>query len=38
MVLFQSGEISLARRIVPQKQDSGFREGPLEIGIADLRA
>jgi hypothetical protein len=38
MGLFQAGEIALGRRIAPQKQDSGLREGPLEIGSADLRA
>ena len=38
MVVLQAGELVLARRIVPSQQDSGFREGPLERGIADLRA
>ncbi len=34
----EAGAIFLGRRIVPQQQDSGFRKGPLEMGIADLRA
>jgi hypothetical protein len=38
MVLFQAGEIFLARWIVPQTQHRGCGEGPLERGLADLRA
>jgi hypothetical protein len=38
MVVLHAGAIFLARRMVPQTQDSGFREGPRAIGMADLRA
>jgi hypothetical protein len=38
-VLFlESGEILLACGIIPQEEDRGFREGPLEIGIANVGA
>jgi hypothetical protein len=38
MRFFQAGEVLLRWRMVSQQQDSGFRKGPFEISIADLRA
>jgi hypothetical protein len=38
MVVLHAGAIVLARRLVPQTQDSGVRDGPRAIGMADLRA
>jgi hypothetical protein len=33
-----ASEILLARRIIPQEQDGGFGDGPLELRMANLRA
>src|SRR6266852_4932779 len=38
MFVLEAGEIFLARRIVSQKEHRRFREGPLEVRMADLRA
>jgi hypothetical protein len=38
ILFLQAGQLLLARGIGPQKQDRGFREGPFEIGIANLGA
>ena len=38
MFVLQAGERFLRRRIMPPKQDSGFRKGPRERRIADLGA
>jgi len=32
----QAREVFLARRIVPQKQDGGFRKRPVQVGVTDL--
>jgi hypothetical protein len=32
----QSGQILLSFRVISQKQYRRFREGPFQIGIADL--
>lgn len=32
----QASEVFLGCWMVPEKQDSGFREGPFEIRVADL--
>jgi hypothetical protein len=32
----QAGEVFLGCRMVSQEQDSGFRKGPFEMGIADF--
>ena len=37
LFILQASEIFLPHRSVPQKQDSSLREGPREIGIANLR-
>jgi len=34
----QAGEIFLARSGAPEEPDGGFGEGPLEVGVPDLRA
>jgi len=38
MLLRESGEPLLSLRVVSEKQDSGFGEGPLEVDVADLLA
>jgi hypothetical protein len=38
MFMLQASELFLPHWIVPQKQDSRLREGPLERGIPNLRA
>jgi hypothetical protein len=38
MFFLQPGEVCLRWRMVSQEQDSGFRKGPFEMGIADLCA
>jgi hypothetical protein len=38
VLLRESGERLLACRVLPQDEDRGFRDGPLEIGIAHFRA
>ena len=34
----KAGQRLLARRIMAEKQERRFGEGPLELGMADLRA
>jgi hypothetical protein len=36
MLFLKTGQVLLALGVVAQKQHSRFREGPLQIGIADL--
>jgi hypothetical protein len=38
MFFHQAGEAFLTRRVVAEKQDGGFGEGPFEVGIANLLA
>ena len=38
MFVLQFGEILFARLILPQEAHGGFREGPLELGVANLLA
>ena len=38
VLLLESGEILVACRIIPQEEDSGFREGPRELGMANFCA
>ena len=38
MFFLQAGEVFLCRRMVSEEQDGGFRKGPLEVSVADLRA
>jgi hypothetical protein len=38
VVFRASGEIRLASRVIPPEEDRGFREGPLERGLANFGA
>jgi hypothetical protein len=38
MFFHQAGEVVLARLVVAEKQDGGFGERPLEVGMANLLA
>src|SRR5262245_22189373 len=38
MFAFQTSQQFLSFRVVAEKQDSRFREGPLEVNVADLFA
>jgi hypothetical protein len=38
MFFLQAGQKLLALGVIPQEQDGGFGEGPLEVRVADFGA